>query len=412
MARIVLATGDEVLRDTVSVVLLEAGYAVVYAASWTRTVEGIAHAATRLLLVDPDLPEVREHAALLATLPATLEHRPHVLALKGNIPGIEAIPTNPVSLRHQVSRVMGRVVSRDDARLLGLLGVGSRPLPVLASIAQRRAAVCITGERGTGKKQVARAVHALGGGGPFFPLPNVSRLHGVVALPWEEGREPGTPGTLYFGLQDEWPLDLVHSVHDRAEAQGWRVVMGARTPPPRPLDGWTVLHLRPLRERPDDLRALVLHYVDTHRKAMGLPPRRFARGMWPIVHGYAWPGNARELESFVVAVLSSTNRALIQPRDVPASVLELADPRRMDEMAGETAAFEDMVERRLRRVVALYEPGGAPTLYEIIRQAVERPLFRLALARMGGSQKAAAVLLGLSRNTLASHLHRLGMKGE
>ena len=406
VARIVLATSDEALRLQVSGVLQEAGYAVGFAATWTHAIAGLTRSPTRLLLVDAHLPDLAEHGAVLLSLAATLEHRPTVVAIGGPVPGIETVSLHPVALRARVSKVVGTAVSKAEARLLRLFGVGSRPLHALSGVARTELSVCILGEKGTGKKRVAEVVHRLGGGGPFLSL----KPQGNVSLPLEEVGSGGSSGTLYLGLQDEWPMDQVIATHERARAAGWRFVIGARVTPPVALEDWVRLVLRPLRERSDDLRALTLHYVDAHRRAMGLPRRRMTRGMWPLILGYPWPGNARELEAFVISLLSAVDRPSIHARDLPPSVRTLVDPRRVDAFHGEAIAFEDLVERQLRRVVTLFEPGGAPTLYDLVRNAVERPLFRLALARCAGSQKAAAAFLGISRNTLHSHLEDLGLR--
>lgn len=404
MARIVVATGDEGLRQAVASSLNEAGWAVAFAASWAQALEGTCSASTGLVLLDPSLPGLEGRVPLLREMVASLPHQPVLLSLGRPLDGVEGVPSAGAALRSRVTHLMGPALSRDEARALKLLGLGPRPLPILAGVARVPLPVVLVGERGTGKKRVAEMIHLLGGTGPFVSVSPSETL----ALP-EGSLGANTGGTVYLGLEEEWSLETVLATRERALRSRWRLVVGTRVPPPRLQEDWHVLTLRPLRERPDELRALTLHYIQAHCLQMRLPRRRLARGMWPLILGYPWPGNARELESFVVALLAAVDRASLHPRDLPPSVRALVDPRSITELPGEEVAFEEMVERRLRRFVALYEPGGEPSLYDRVRIAAERPLLRLVLARCGGNQKAAAQLLGISRNTLRAHLDEMGL---
>ena len=60
-------------------------------------------------------------------------------------------------------------------------------------------------------------------------------------------------------------------------------------------------------------------------------------------------------------------------------------------------------------MVQSFAPGPGPTLHDLVVGAAERALISLALARTGGNRKAAATLLGLSRNTLADRIHTLNI---
>jgi len=410
VAQIVIATQDETLREALSTQLLEGGHAVASVSSWPRLIEAVAQQETRLVLIDahsPPLQLAEDAGPLLLRLAATLTGGPELRTVRGSIePLAELVPGH--KLTRLARRLAGPAVPKDELKLLQLLGVGPKPLSALAKLARSPLPVCILGERGTGKMRVAKAIHRLGGGGSFITLKTPgsrSTLEGDG--PNAEADAGSRRGTLYLPLHDGWPLDQLLDVCHRAQRQGWRVIAGTRQRLPTGFGQWALLHLRPLRERPDELHKLTLLYVDRHRKALGLPRRRLGKATWALVHSYRWPRNARELETFALSMVSAVDRSLILPRHLPAEVRRLVDPSADAAAVGAAAAFEDLVETPIRRVVELYEPGGDLTLHRLVLDGAERPLLRAVLARTGGNRKAAALLLGLSRNTLKAHERRL-----
>lgn len=390
MSSILVATARDALRAEIAVPLAREGIAVRPVSDWAATCRALATPTTRLLLVDPALPGL--DPALLAALAASLPHRPGVRALGADAPPLVRLPATPrAALRVARDAVGAGAVDPTDKRLLRLAGLGPAPLELLARLAASPLPVLLHGERGTGKVRVARILHQVGGGGRFVE---------GTAVP------EGPPGTLY--VKEVHGLPGAADVVRRAQEAGWRVVAGSRLAEPVAGVGWTRLSLPPLRERPADLRALAEHYLEVHARRMGLPKRRFDRGMWALVLAWTWPGNARELEAFVVQVLGNVDQPTIRGATLPAELRALLVAR--VEPGGEVEGFEEMARARLAPVVSAYQPAaGAPTLHELVVGSAERALIQLVLARTQGSRKAAAALLGLARNTLQARIERLAV---
>ncbi len=223
--------------------------------------------------------------------------------------------------------------------------------------------------------------------------------------------EAGLPGALYLLKLDEWSPEDLRALEARAGKAGWRLLGGTRNRAADHggLDGWTGLRLQPLRERHDDLKALTRLYVERYRRQQGLPRRRLARSMWPLILSHQWPGNARELENFALHLVTACPGPTITARDLPASVVALLESAPHAALREQAGSFEELVESRLRPMVQQYEPGSEVGLYRLTIEATERALLRLALSRTGGNQKAAAVMLGIARNTLRTKAEALGL---
>jgi DNA-binding NtrC family response regulator len=144
--------------------------------------------------------------------------------------------------------------------------------------------------------------------------------------------------------------------------------------------------LPPLRERLDDLDELCDHFLRRCRYAgPGLDPEARA-----ALAGYDWPGNLRELRNVI-------ERAVILAGEGPVTTAEIHIPRRQRSKAGEGGA-----------AVAGEESGGAGASS---LAAEEERMIREALARAGGNKSKAARILGITRRALYGRLERYGIEG-
>ncbi|MBT3217448.1 MAG: sigma 54-interacting transcriptional regulator [Proteobacteria bacterium] len=392
MHPIVLATGDEQLRLNFLGDLARLGHAASCCADWAETLALTAQESTRVLLVDGELPAAS--GPILASLTTSMPHKPKVRVIRGALPPLPGIGA--------LDELMGSTdpsLTPYERKLLPLAGLGPNAFVDLETIARNPLPIRIEGERGTGKEWIAQMIHRLGGG---------SRLFKIVR-PGDEAKIRGSEsGTLYLENVDRHGLDAVLASITLSNATGWRVVAGSRRPHKPSLEGqtWTHLRIRPLRERPKELRPLAKLYLESYRQRLGLPQRRIANRMWTLMESYPWPRNQRELESFVVQAATSARSLYISPDRLPRRVLALLEPEKRAQQS--LGALEKVLEERLRPLVSGYEPGkDAPALHRLVVDTTERVLLRVVLSRTGGNQKAAAQLMGIARNTLRSRVAAL-----
>ncbi len=391
MSSILLASADDSLRETVSSVLAAEGIAHLSVADWPTTCARTCGVNTRLVLVDPALPGL--DAELLARLAASLRNGPVVRVVRGTASPLVAISGGDRGLLRLAREATPRdALDPFQRRLLRHAGIGNAPTTLLARLASSPLPILLHGERGTGKARVARALHALRGSGP--PL-----IEGGDAR-WEP---IGPPGAVYLAaahLQD--PAALRAGI-----AAGWRIVAGARSEDPLPGVPFVRLALPPLRERPDDLRALALTYLEHHAVQLGLPRRRLDRGMWALIHAHPWPDNQRELEQFVLDLLATVRDPVIRVASLPLALRTRLEPHAA--VTPDLGSFEEVVRARLAAVVDRWEPGPGPALYDHVVDGVDRALIPLVLLRTDGNRKRAAAILGMARNTLQTRIERLGL---
>ncbi len=308
----------------------------------------------------------------------------------------------------------------------------------LALLAPTDATVLIIGETGTGKEVAARELHALSGRrGPFLAV-NCAALSETLAEAELFGHERGAytgatsaqPGWFEAASGGTLLLDEVGDLPLRLQAKLLRVLqerevtrVGSRVS--RPIDARmiaatnidlnaavarggfrrdllfrlnvAVLHLRPLRERRQDIEPLALQFLDRYGEKFGRS-QVFAPEAMRALMDHDWPGNVRELDNVIHrAVLLSTTDTLtasdLSLRAAPPGELQ---PR---------APVRPPLEEALRGLAEAWVRDREPNLLQRVTRAVVQAGFDSA----NGNQVRAAELLGVSRNTLRTQLAHLGV---
>ncbi len=143
------------------------------------------------------------------------------------------------------------------------------------------------------------------------------------------------------------------------------------------------INVPPLRERKEDIPALVEHFIRKHREDLGSRVESISEEALDVLMRYHWPGNVRELENVI-------ERSLVL---CPGDRLEAGDIRL------------DTARKAAPPADGFLPPGK--TLQEY-----EHDLIRKALELAKGNKSQAARLLGLTRNALRYRLSQMGLGGE
>jgi len=316
----------------------------------------------------------------------------------------------------------------------GFLGTHPELLQVFAvleSVADTDCTVSVSGETGTGKELVARALHNASNrrNKPFVTvncaaIPDnllESELFGHArgaftgALQARQGRfTQADRGTIFLDEIGEMPLalqaKLLRVLQERevtplGESRSHRVDVRVVAATNKDLEEMAEsgkfredllyrlnvipVHLPPLRERRGDVQVLVEHFIERtnqrrSRTVAGIEPEAM-----DALANYEWPGNVRQLENTMERMVLLRSTGMLTMDDVPAKIRE----------ARRTALAGNMGDPQL--------PAEGIDLRDAVEQ-FENALIRQALERTGWNKNRAATILQMNRTTLVEKLKKKG----
>jgi DNA-binding NtrC family response regulator len=339
-----------------------------------------------------------------------------------------AKPIEPTELRRMLSEAIARrrlsesKKPQADARELAaveaqIVGSASAMIEVYKTVAQvapTTATVLIVGESGTGKELVARAIHAKSPRAqkPFVAV-NCAALPESILESELFGHEKGSftgAGATKRGLFEEATggtlfLDEVGDISTKMQVQLLRVLQENEI---RRVGGTEVIkvdarvvaatnrdlkadvaagrfredlyfrlqvvtvRVPALRERRQDIKLLIHHFLAKHAERLKRPVPRVADEALQALETYGFPGNVRELSHIVERAMLLAREGAITVADLPLEIT----PEKVT--AGSSGLADDW-----------------PTLAVLDRRYIDR-----VLARTGGNKTRAAEVLGIDRRTL------------
>ena len=446
MNRILLVDDEANLRRLVCLLLTEEGHSVGEAGSLADAKVSLDRDIPDLVITDQKLGDgegldVLEcvHRAdetipvLMLSAYASVELA--VQAMRLGAFDVISKPFDPDGLKAAVRRALAHGgLLRENSRLKEEVGRAERGRELLGSshgmlhlldaierVAPTHATVLISGETGTGKELVARAIHSRSSrsDGPFVAL-NCAAMpenlleselfgHEKGAFTGADRARPGLfesahGGTLFLDEAGEMPSSLqVKLLRVLVDGEVLRVgsrstrkvnvrVLAAthRILEERVKEGLfredlyyrlAVFPLRvpPLRERIEDLPLLVAHFLVKAAQEMGLPRRVLGEEAMARLSAYPFPGNVRELRNLLERACILATGEVIGPEDFPLG--GSSGPKAMG--------------------VAAYVNSLPPTVdLPLVLADLEWTLVDRALAQSGGVQAEAARRLGISRSDL------------
>jgi len=442
---ILLVDDEEKILKSLGRALRDEGHEVVAAGGAREAQRLLASRTFDLLVVDNRMPEKTGLELIRELASSTAEgERPQIVMMTAHATVESAITAMKLgafdylqkpfeveellvvarrALEHQRLRTQNRYLLSEREEEFDHYGIVGRSRAIqevirqLELVAQARSTVLITGETGTGKELVARAIHDRSAQREM-PLIKVncaalpeglleSELFGHVkgaftgAVSSKKGKfaladggtifldeigtmSPAVQAKLLRVLQEREfePLGA-----ERTEKVDLRVVAASNRDLRRMVTEGRFLedlfyrlsvipiHIPPLRERREDIPALTDHFIRKHTQRTGKHTEKVEDAVLEAFRGYDWPGNVRELENTI-------ERAVVLSPDPVITRREIS-------LLGVTEAT----------------PVGLPSLK--LHQNVdwvERETITRALQRAAGIKKDAAELLGISQRALSYYL--------
>ncbi|MBI1214629.1 MAG: nitrogen regulation protein NR(I) [Alphaproteobacteria bacterium] len=310
--------------------------------------------------------------------------------------------------------------------------------------------VLMTGESGTGKEVIARALHQFSRwkAGPFVAI-NMAAIPRELIESELFGHEKGAftgatqktvgrfeqaqGGTLFLDEIGDMPFEAQTRLL-RVLQEGEFTSVGGRKPVKTRLRiiaatnknlsalvkagkfredlyyrlNVIPLHIPPLRERAEDIPALVQHFIARDASSAGVngvSPKVFEPGAMQRIRQHPWPGNIRELENFTRRLAALCPQDIIDAETVGEELARLGASQPETALPGDRAG---LIRAVLDDFFCIRPPEGE--VHARLVAELEKPLVERVLQMTNGNQIRAAEILGLNRNTLRKKIRELDIE--
>ncbi len=312
---------------------------------------------------------------------------------------------------------------KNQFQIIGISQALDNILSKINKIAMTDAKVLITGETGTGKELVARAIHLRSprSTGPFVKI-NCAAIPSDLLESELFGHKKGAftganqdqigkfqaadGGTLFLDEIGDMDLrlqaKLLHVLQDNTfnmlgssvdKQVDIRIIAATNKDLKQLIKEGKFrmdlyhrlnvvnIHIPPLRNRPEDIEVLTRHFINEFSETYNKPIRDISTAALQVLKQKSWPGNVRELKNFIEKTIIFANGPIIEPHDLP-------DSKQKTEAS--SPVFPEI------------------TLKEAL-EAYERKLILQALKQTGGRISETAKLLGITRSALFKKKKKLGI---
>lgn len=466
MANILIIDDDQIFCDMLSRAVGLAGHESVFRLCLTEGMKEASSHSYDLVLLDVQLPDGNGLKAI--ELLKRNESFPEVIIITGfgSPDGAELAirwgawdylekPASLDKITLSISRALeyrkeklskSRSIVLERKLIIGESRAMRTSLDKLAQASRTDVTVLITGETGSGKELFARTLHENSArcARPFIVV-DCSALPETLVESLLFGHEKGAftgaeraqtglvkladGGTLFLDEVGELPLSVQRSFlrvlqeqtfrpvgSKKEEKSNFRLVAATN----RDLDAMAkarefridllfrlrsfVLNLPALREFPEDIKALAMHFISKACKKSGMGIKGFSTDFFEVLEAYSWPGNVRELFQVLQSALASGfHESVLYPVHLPVSVRAAAARSSLSEKQGSIC-----VDRMAWRHTGSHLESFKEFRLRLLKAGEKEYFTRIASLAEGNPQEACR-LSGLSKSRLYYFLQKLGI---
>lgn len=347
-----------------------------------------------------------------------------------------------------------------ETEILGQAPAMQEVFRAIGRLSQSSVTVLITGESGSGKELVARALHKHSPrvNQPFIAINTAaipkdlleSELFGhergafTGAQSARRGRfEQAEGGTLFLDEIGDMPFDLQTRLlrvlsdghfyrvggHQPMKANVRLIAATHQNLEERVKDGvfredlfhrLNVIRLRvpSLRERREDIPLLAKHFLVQSAKQLGVDAKRLSDQALSFISHLDFPGNVRQLENLCNWITVMAPGQVVEVVDLPSELVQATpiesltsyasvQTESLARVAHDGLSWSDLLEAKAGELLQ----NDVPEIMNGLSRDFESALIRAALKHTHGRKNDAAIRLGIGRNTISRKIQELGIEG-
>lgn len=347
------------------------------------------------------------------------------------------------AIQHSSSQTMATPVTEitETPEIIGEAASMQEVFRAIGRLSGSKITVLITGQSGTGKELVAKALHKHSprADNPFIAINTAaipkdlleSELFGhekgafTGAQSQRKGRfEQADGGTLFLDEIGDMPADLqTRLLRVLADGEFYRV--GGHTPVKVDVRIIAATHqdlskgvkagnfredlfhrlnviqiqMPPLKDRKEDIPLLMKHFLERAAKELNMEVKQLDKETEKFLSQLDWPGNVRQLENTCRWLTVMSPGKIIHMEDLAPELLESS------KNISEDSDWESSLKRWANQQIS----SGQQTILHDAVPRFEQIMIETALQHTGGRRQDAAKLLGWGRNTLTRKIKELGI---